>query len=460
MERQDVAAEKPFAGRRATVMGLGRYGGGVSAVRYLASRGARVTITDAADAESLADSLKQLRGAALEAVHLGGHLPEHFAGADLVVVNPAVPPSNRALGWAREAGAALTSETELFLAACPAPVIGITGSNGKSTTAAMTAAILHADGRRVWLGGNIGRSLLDDLGRIGPSDWVVLELSSFQLARLSVGARFPHVAVVTNCSPNHLDWHGGYDDYVAAKQRLLSGQSPDGIAVLNPRDPEVGGWSSIVRGRQCLVPDEATLPKLRLPGAHQRANAACAAAAAEAVGCEPAAISRGLADFVGLPHRLEFVAEVDGRRFYNDSASTTPESTTAALESFERAWLLVGGAEKGASFQAMLTALARRAAGVAFYGAAGDRLASAFATLSPRCAFRYETALPAALEWCWRRARPGEAIVLSPGCASFDQYRDYRERGEHFVALARDLQRLRRNAHDNALSDVGDIVGA
>ena len=208
-------------GQRATVMGLGRHGGGVGAARYLAEQGARVTVTDLADADALADSLDELAGAGIERFHLGGHREADFTEADLVVVNPAVRPDNPFVELARTAGARITSEIELFLDACPAPVIGVTGTTGKSTTAAMIAAALDAAGRRSWLGGNIGRSLLADLPRIRSDDWVVLELSSFQLHWLGENVRWPRLAVLTNFAPNHLDWHGSVEHYRQSKQRLL-----------------------------------------------------------------------------------------------------------------------------------------------------------------------------------------------------------------------------------------------
>ncbi len=232
-------------GRRVTVMGLGRHGGGVAAARWLAGQGARVTVTDLADESTLAESLAELSDAPIAAYQLAGHREADFRRAEIVVVNPAVAPGNHYVGAAREAGAKVTSEIELFLNACPARVVGVTGSAGKSTTASMLTSMLQRDGRRVWLGGNIGRSLLPVLEEMTSDDWAVLELSSFQLAWLSAGARWPEVAVVTNCAPNHLDWHGSFEHYRLAKQRLLREQSRAGVAVLNPKNREVRSWRSL-----------------------------------------------------------------------------------------------------------------------------------------------------------------------------------------------------------------------
>jgi UDP-N-acetylmuramoylalanine--D-glutamate ligase len=357
-----------------------------------------------------------------------------------VVVNPAVRPGDRFLRIARQGGARLTSEVELFLEACPARVIGVTGSNGKSTTAAMTAAILEADRRRVWLGGNIGTSLLDRLDAVQPVDWVVLELSSFQLWHLSPGARVPEVAVVTNCSPNHLDWHPNYAHYKAAKQRMLVGQRPDDLAVLGDDDPETASWAPLVRGRRVPLPPESAIPPLAIPGEHNRRNARCAAAAAKAVGCSSAAIDRALAAFSALPQRLEPIGEVSGRRFYNDSSATTPGATIAALAAIDgRVWLLAGGSDKGVDLRPLAAAIARHACGAALYGAVGARIRRQVTAEAPGFACTAVETLGEALRWCWDRSHADDAVVLSPGCASHDQFRNYHARGEAFVRMVRAL---------------------
>ncbi len=422
-------------------MGLGCFGGGVAAARWLARQGAVVTVTDLADEHTLADSLAALAGEPIAAFHLGEHPENDFRRVDLVVVNPAVRPGSPLLEIARDSSAQLSSEIELFMEASPAPIIGVTGSNGKSTTAAMIAAILKADGRKTWLGGNLGGSLLDRLDRIGPDDWVVLELSSFQLWHLGCEAPLPQIAVVTSCSPNHLDWHPSYEHYVAAKQRILTGQTPDGLAVLNTHDAQFGTWGRLVQGRQLPLAAKGDIPELAVPGEHNRLGAALAATAATGAGCGQEAIMRGLASFRGLPQRLEQFAVVDGRRFYNDSAATTPESTVAALESLdEPVWLLAGGGDKGCDFEGLTGALAENARGAAFFGEICGVLQS-WATVRIQ-AFDCTTTdtMTEALDWCWTRSRSGDAILLSPACPSTDQFRDFRQRGEKFVELVRALE--------------------
>jgi UDP-N-acetylmuramoylalanine--D-glutamate ligase len=423
-------------------MGLGHFGGGVAAARWLAAHGAQVTVTDVADEQSLADSLACLVGARIAEFHLGGHRPQDFARTDLVVVNPAVRPGNPLLDLARAAGARLTTEIELFVDACPAKLIGVTGSNGKSTTAGMIAAILQAQGIRTWLGGNIGLSLLDQLDRMTGDDWVVLEVSSFQLRHAGNGARMPHVAVVTNCTPNHLDWHESFSDYVAAKQRILTGQADDDLAVLNTFDPESAGWDRLVRGQLKSLPPLESLPELSQPGQHNRINAACAAAAATAAGCGEEAIRGGLSGFRGLPQRLEWFAVVDGRLFYNDSTATTPESTVAALESLDgRVWLLAGGRDKGfdsgsgSGVDNLVQTTIRCAAGAAFFGSVANMLRDHVAARDREFPCASAETMEEALAWTWPRSRPGDSIVLSPGFSSHDQFQNFRQRGEKFAEL-------------------------
>ena len=438
-----------FSRQPVTVMGLGHFGGGVGAARWLAEQGAAVTITDLATADELARPLGELRDVPLAGVHLGGHRQEDFRHTGLVVVNPAVRPDNPFLEIARRRGARLATEIELFIEACPAKIIGVSGSNGKSTTAAMIAAVLRGDGRPGWLGGNIGGSLLAELPRIGPEDWVVLELSSFQLAHFGANVAMPRVAVVTNFSPNHLNWHGTLDKYRAAKHRLLAEQSSRGIAVLGTGLLDTGllesdGWSDCVAGRLLGPVDGAELPPLQTPGRHNRRNAALAAAAAGAVGCSQDAITRGLVSFQTLPGRLQHVATADGRHFYNDTTATTPESTIAAVESLDDGcsgtWLMAGGSDKGVELDDMAAAIIRHARGAAFFGSTASRLKRLTASNSSDfratdfCSTVVQT-LDEAFVWCRETSRAGDRILLSPGCASLDQFQNFRRRGDRFNEL-------------------------
>jgi UDP-N-acetylmuramoylalanine--D-glutamate ligase len=429
-----------YRGCRATIMGLGHFGGGAAAARWLARQGAIVTVSDSADETALADTVRSLADVPIAAFHLGGHREDDFRNADLIVVNPAVKPHSPWLAVARDSGARLSTELELFMEHCPATMIGVTGSNGKSTTTAMIAAILNASGHRTFLGGNIGGSLLDDLATITSDDWVVLEISSFQLWHFSRSARMPHIAVVTGCTPNHLDWHADFTEYAETKRRLLAGQTPDDATVLNPFDREAASWSKFVRGRLVPPPRLDDLPPLQVVGRHNRINAACAWAAASAAGCMPETICRGLEQFQPLSQRLELFAEVEGRFFYNDSTATTPDSTIAALQSLDKPiWLLAGGKNKGFDFDALSAEVVRHARGAALFGSVAGQLHRQIMAYDPRWPCVAVETMPEALEWCWSHSQPGDAIVLSPACASTDQFRNFRHRGEQFVEL---VQRL------------------
>ncbi|HEX4142558.1 MAG TPA: Mur ligase family protein [Pirellulales bacterium] len=423
------------AGRRMTVMGLGRHGGGVAAARWLAEQGAQVTVTDVADAAALGPSIAALAGVEIAGWRLGGHEASDFSSADGVVVNPAVRPDHPLLALARAGGAMLSSEIELFLERCPATVVGVTGSNGKSSTATMLANMFKAAGRAVWLGGNIGNSLLPSLAAMGPADLVVLELSSFQLAHLSPQARFPAAAVVTNCTPNHLDWHGRLEAYMAAKRRLIECLPAGGLAVLNPHDHELSAWR-VPAGVKTIAPwPLERVARLSVPGEHQRMNAALAAAMAEALGVPAAAIGEALAAFRPLAHRQEAAGSVAGRMFIDDSKSTTPEATLAALAACPGpTWVLVGGQDKGLALEPFCRQLAGRAEGVACYGALGPKLREALAAVGARCPMAVVERLDEALDWCWERSRSGDTVLLSPAAASLDQFRDFCHRAEVFRA--------------------------
>ncbi len=465
----DAAQFSPqFSGRRVTVMGLGRFGGGVGAVQFLLNHGARVTVTDAQGADALQESLQEIAVDALESLHLGGHDAQDFRAADLIVVNPAVRPNHPMLACARDAGIPLTSEMNLFWQLRRGPVIGVTGSNGKSTTAALIHAILTAADRTAYLGGNIGRSLLPIVEEIGPEDWSVLELSSFQLHDLDRLPSSPEVAVVTSFAPNHLDWHGSLDEYRRAKQTVLRWQPPDGIAVLNADDGEVSTWChhsrcfffgsqdtghpGVFRTDAALLirtesRDEIEIPlwsDLPLPGAHNLCNAMAAAATTMALGISLDAISEGLRNFTPLPHRLQFAGEWQGRRFYNDSLATTPESVCAALDAFAApVVLLAGGSDKGIDLTGLADAMAAKAKAVALMGETGplldllitSRITTELPSLQICCDFA------TACDWAVEQSLPGDIVLLSPGCASYDWFRNFADRGDQFIEFVKQLDK-------------------
>ncbi len=456
--------------RRVTVMGLGSFGGGLGAVQFLAQRGAQVTVTDNRSAAELSESLAQLAEIPSITYHLGGHQREDFSTADLVVVSPAVPKGNPFLRLAIDSGVTISSEMNLFWELNPACVIAVTGSNGKSTTTAMTHAILNATGRTCWLGGNIGRSLLPHVAEIRPEDVVVLELSSFQLEDLDRLQRSPHVAIITNFSANHLDRHGTLENYRLAKQAILHWQTPTDFAILNQDDADVVAWPT--RGRKLFFglkdmggeglfltgqrsavfrfagrERTLTVPKwLSLPGIHNLQNALAATCAACALDVPDAAIESGIRGYKALPHRLELVAEVSGRQFYNDSLATTPESAIVALAAFEQPIILfAGGYDKGSDLTEMARAIvAKPVKAVALMGTTGPRLNELLDLFDPEQRVRRTIceSFQAAFSWAVSESQPGDILLLSPGCASYDWFRNFVDRGTQFREMALDSGQL------------------
>jgi UDP-N-acetylmuramoylalanine--D-glutamate ligase len=435
-------------------MGLGRFGGGIGAARYLARQGALVTVTDLKPEAELVESLAQLRDVPLHGLHLGGHRAEDFADADLVVASPAVRPHHQLLQLARGRGVPVTTEIALLIEGRPNPAVAVTGTAGKSTTASLMASIWRAAGIRSHFGGNIGGSLLDVADDIRPDDWLVLELSSFQLTYLDDWS--PRIAVVTNFAPNHLDWHGTVEEYRRAKQAILRRQGPGDWAVLNADDLEVLRWPTAARVVACshvgCAPDRLIAqvgdrhivvprPSLaRLPGPHNTLNLLQAITAAAVVGIDDKTIAAGLAAFTPLPHRLEFVGEWQGRKFYNDSKATTPEAAIRALESFDAPLvLLAGGSSKGADLAPFAAAIGRRAKAVALLGETGPALDRLLGNDSDGSQVSRQVCrdFDAAFAWAVAQSRPGDVVLLSPGCASFGWFRDYADRGERFRGLVR-----------------------
>lgn len=431
-------------GKRVTVAGLGHFGGGVSAARWLASQGARVLVTDLQPAEALTDSLRQLEGLPIE-YRLGAHDEADFTRSDLVVASPAIPPTNRFLLAARNAGVPVTTEIRLFIERCPSRrVLGVTGTKGKSTTAALLHRMLQTVGT-AWLGGNIGVSLLDALPSIKPDDLVVLELSSFMLHWLGEAGWSPHVAVVTMVNADHLDWHGSLEAYIDAKRNIVRFQQPTDHAVLRDDDRVSRSFASDTKARVLVYGKRGHLPEAlapSLPGKHNRVNERGAWTAARLFGVYPDMAVEALKDFRGLPHRLQLVHESNGVRWINDSIATIPDAAIAASEAFPAGQVIqvVGGKDKGLPFDRMATVLAERSKAVLAIGATASKIAEACRAASVRgkrativeCG-DLETAVATAR----RLAEPGDVVLLSTGCSSYDQFQNFEQRGDRFAELAR-----------------------
>jgi UDP-N-acetylmuramoylalanine--D-glutamate ligase len=426
-------------GKRVTVAGLGRFGGQIAAARWLCGQGATVCVNDREPPEKLADSVAQLKGLPIE-FRLGEQREADFSQADLVVASPAIAPHNPFLLAARRAGVPVVTEIRLFIERCPAKILGVTGTKGKSTTTAMLGRILSRR-FKTWTGGNIGKSLLGDLAQIGATDLVVLELSSFMLEYLGEAHWSPHVAVVTIIGADHLDWHGSAQAYFQAKKNILRFQTSDDFAVLNQNDPRTAELAREAIGN--VIPyggGEARKFALMLPGDHNQLNAQAASAAASILGVDWETAQQALADFSGLPHRLQLVHESAGVRYFNDSIATVPEAAIAALDSFpqKKVIQIVGGSDKGLSPTALCAALVERAKAVLCIGTTGPNLAELMERSdSPTAAAVYRCGdLSTAVAMARRIAVHGDVVLLSPGFASYDQFTNFEQRGEKFTKLA------------------------
>ena len=457
-------------GRRVTIMGLGSFGGGVALTRYLATQGASVTVTDLQSADALQASLAALRDLPVRYV-LGEHRPPDFLDTEVVFVNPAVPLTSPYLALARTRGVPLDSEMNLFVRQCRGRIIGITGSVGKSTTTSLLGCILQRHDPRTLVGGNIGRSLLPSLPDMTSDTLVVLELSSFQLEHLAWQHYSPPLAIVLNLAPNHLDRHGTMEAYQRAKEHILAYQTPADTAILNWDDAIVRHMARCGQGQRLYFSVQGTLSEgvysqgtmlvmaqagrttplcqqsdLSVRGAHNFSNAAAAAAAAAILGVPPATIAQGLGAFRGLPHRLERVATKSGVEYYNDSKATTPLSTMRALQAFEEpVVLLAGGYDKGTPFAELGQVIQRCAKAALVYGKTAPQLAQAIAQAArdapagPQPQIVQLLNLDAAVQQAAALAEPGDVVLLSPACASYDQFAHYEARGEHFRKLVEAL---------------------
>ncbi|GAC1699049.1 MAG: UDP-N-acetylmuramoyl-L-alanine--D-glutamate ligase [Candidatus Limnocylindrales bacterium] len=451
-----------LAGARVTIVGLGKGRTTAGLARYLVERGARVTITDPKGRADLAEGIGRLGDVPVELVLAPAGDDVALNEPDLVFFIPGQRPRSATVQRAVTRGIPVATEIGLFFRLCPAPIIGVTGTKGKSTTTTLISRILSRGARKVILGGNIGNAVIQDLPLITAEDLVLLELSSFQLETLG---RSPHIAVVTNILEDHLDHHGTRDAYVAAKRNIVAWQTADDLAVLNLDDPVAAtlqaGLLSAIRGVSLLrrpergawlAGDQLTLvdggrtdplcavTELRVPGRHNIQNALAAAIVGDLCGIAPDAIAAELRAFTGLPHRLETVGEDGGVLWVNDSQGTTPYATIPALRAYGRPPVVIlGGVSKAADFSALGREVVARARGAVLIGQAGDDIAGAIerarepGTTHPPVvrAASLEEAVAAARAL----ARPGDVVILSPACASFDMFASYEDRGDRFKRL-------------------------
>jgi UDP-N-acetylmuramoylalanine--D-glutamate ligase len=461
--RSTTSSERPagdslrLEGKRVLVVGLGVHGGGVGVVRFLVQHGAQVVATDLATAEALAGSLAALDGLPVRYV-LGEHRLQDLDGVDMVVRNPAVPAESPFLAAARQRGIQIEMEMGLFFRRCPARTVGVTGTKGKTTTTLLIASILGLHDGRTVVAGNLRLSALELLPSIESGTPTIIELSSWQLEGLEPHRISPNIGVLTNITPDHLNRYASFADYAQAKATIVRWQSPDDVAVLNRDDAVVSAmvgegrgqpvWFSrrqavdgvyldgtrvLVnwRGRCQQVCDRSDV---RVPGEHNVENVLAACAAAIAWGVDIETVRAGVQRFSGVEHRLEFVRELAGVRYYNDTAATAPAACMAALHSFDRPIVLIaGGADKNIDFADLGKAIATRATSVILLeGTATDKLARSIAQAGGKPAVGRFDRIEAAVAAAQQQASSGDVVLLSPGCASFGMFKNEFDRGEKY----------------------------
>jgi UDP-N-acetylmuramoylalanine--D-glutamate ligase len=439
-----------FSGKKVIVLGGAK--SGISAAQVLVRLGAEVTLTDITPLHKMPEPER----IALQDMHIrlvtGSHPTTLLEGADLIVKNPGISPEIDFLQSAGELGVPWISELELAWLVTKAEFVAITGTNGKTTTTALTGEILAKGSRPVAVGGNIGIPLTGISFGKGPEWLLVVEASSFQLE--DCYKLHPRVAIFTNMTPDHLDRHKSMENYLSAKLRLIQNQDTEDYVVVNLDDP-ILARQSFGRGQRicyslqpgkadCYIEDGwfcwrgerlAPTEDLSLPGEHNLQNALAAIAAAKALELPVEEIRQGIRGFAGVEHRLEYVGEINGIKFYNDSKATNPESTSTALHSFAgKVVLLAGGYDKGAEFSSLIPLFLEKVKHLFTFGDTGEKIrgeaiAGGFSEVLPTLD------LADAFSHAVKIASPGDVILLSPACASWDQYANFEERGNHFKAL-------------------------
>ena len=446
-----------FRNKKIAVVGLGK--SGFCAARFLKKRGAKVRVTEGASSESAFLNARKLRRLGVE-VETGGHTAVFLEGTELVVTSPGVPKESLPLKLARSQRIPVISEIELASRHCRGPVVAVTGSNGKTTTCHLIHRMLADAGQKAFLCGNVGTPFTSLLSKIRPASPVVLEVSSFQLED-SPSLR-PKIAVLLNVSPNHLDRHKTFKNYLNAKKNIFRNQTRREILVLNFDRPEVRRMSSeakasvyffgkknirgkgvyLRKGKFVFSDGAKKIPlfgvkDFSLQGSHNLENMLAASLVALLLGVKAESIHKSLRAFKSLPHRIESLGERRGVSFINDSKSTTIDSTVAALRAVRGpVVLLAGGRDKGAPFGSIERVLEKKTRCAVFYGEARKKIAGCFKRYNR---YRLEEDFRKAVRLAFRSAKPGDSVLLSPMCTSFDQFGSYGERGDAFREAVKKL---------------------
>lgn len=438
-------------GKKILVVGLGKTG--IQTVKFLLKKGGNVRTSDITPLEKLPKDIGQFKEAGVE-IEAGGHKTETFLWADMIVLSPGVSfgiaPVKESIGK----GIEVISEIEIAWRFIKKPIVAITGSNGKTTTSTLIARILEAAGKRVFLGGNIGTPLIQIAEEDDLYDFLVLELSSFQLQGISTFK--PNIGVLLNISPNHLDHHESFDEYVESKMKMFSNHTHDDWAIYNSDDEAIGKRSSEIRskripfgkapleggvfydGTHVRFKDEVyNLRGMRLVGLHNIENAMAAVATTRTLGCESSLIEEQIVSFAPLPHRIEFLRNVKGAAVYNDSKSTSPGATLRAVESFSAPIILIaGGKDKGVSYGVLRDGIRKRVKLLVLFGESKQRMRE---ELSGETETVLAQTLDEAVEKALINSEGGDTILFSPACSSFDMFSSYEERGRIFKEIVQNL---------------------
>lgn len=443
-------------GKKVLVVGLARTGIGV--IRFLAERRALVMGTDIRSTDELQPYLNKIRGLDVR-TELGVHRIETFLSADLIIVSPGVPLSIEPIAAARKKGIEIISEIELACRFIRDPIIGVTGTNGKTTTTMLLGTVLKVSGKKVFVGGNVGNPLIDCVGR-RRWDYVVTEISSFQLEGI---AQFrPSIALMLNITEDHLDRYPNYEEYIRAKFRVFKNQRNSDFAVLNADDRIITAMSHEIKAEKRYFSltsplregafldqdsliyrdpggtlERFTLAKISLKGIHNIENMLSAVTAAKICSCTQEVIQTALESFGGLPHRLEFVRELDGVSFFNDSKGTNVGSVVKSLESFREPIILIaGGKDKGGDYSSLKGIVKERVKRLILIGEARERMTKA---LGRSTSTTQADTLEEAVHQAFDESKHGDVVLLSPACSSFDMFRDYEERGNLFKEIVNQL---------------------
>jgi UDP-N-acetylmuramoylalanine--D-glutamate ligase len=443
--------------KKVLVVGLARTG--IAVARFMRNEGAKVTAADLMTREQLGQYAQKALAMGIS-LQLGPHGDETFSEFELIVVSPGVPHTIGPLEKARQAGVPVIGELELAAQYMSEPIVGISGTNGKTTTTSLVGEMLRASGLKVFVGGNIGNPLIDYVSSESRADVIVAEISSFQLDTME--SFRPKVGVLLNVSEDHLDRYRDFQDYVHSKARLFENQHSTDVAVLNRADPVTsivesaircrklyfninshGGDGVELRGSEIVcrlisrAPVTFSLAKYGAKGVHNHENAAAASLAALAAGASDSGIQRTLDTFKGLPHRLQHIRTVNSVRYYNDSKATNVGAVIRSVESFNSPVILImGGRDKGGSYEGLIKVMQERVKKLIAMGEAREKISAA---LGGAAESEGATDIEEAVGLAQQAATPGDVVLLSPACSSFDMFADYAERGEAFCRAVENL---------------------